>query len=40
MTKISADPPLKKGIDLEIYELSKQFGHHIVLQNLNLSIKP
>ncbi len=40
MTKISADPPLEKGIDLEIYELSKQFGHHIVLQNLHLSIKP
>jgi ABC-type bacteriocin/lantibiotic exporter with double-glycine peptidase domain len=31
---------LAEGIDLEITELSKQFDHHPVLQNLNLRIEP
>jgi sulfonate transport system ATP-binding protein len=47
MTETSANPYLPQpnlqpvqGIDLEIYKLSKQFDHRVVLQDLNLSIKP
>ena len=31
---------LDNGIDLEIYEVSKQFGNHVVLENLNLKVSP